>query len=90
MVFDLLAFVTGIIYGYINPGKEKKGELLKKGFKIGLGLGIFFAFLNLITGGFLKFGATLIGTIIGVIYLTLAFIVGTIIGDFFERKIKKD
>jgi Mg/Co/Ni transporter MgtE len=89
MVFDLLAFVAGIIYGYVNPGKEEKGKLLKKGLKIGVGVGIVFAVLNLFVGGFMSFGATLIGSIIGIGFLTLIFIAGTIIGDWLEHKIKK-
>lgn len=89
MAFDLIAFVVGIVYGYINPGKEAKGELLKKGLKIGVVVGIVFAVLNLFVGGFLRFGATLIGSVIGIAFLTLMFVVGTIIGDWLEEKIKK-
>lgn len=89
MVFDLLAFVGGIIYGYINPGKEEKGKLLKKGLRIGVGVGIVFAVINMFVGSPLGFGATIIGSIIWIGFLTLIFIVGTILGDWFEHKIKK-
>lgn len=89
MALDLLAFIAGIIYGYVNPGKEAKGKILKKGLKIGVLIGIVFAVLNLFVGGFMTFGATLIGSIIGIGFLTLMFVAGTIIGDWLEEKIKK-
>ena len=89
MALDLIAFIAGIVYGYINPGKEAKGKLLKKGLKIGVIIGIVFAVLNLFVGGFLTFGATLIGSIIGIGFLTILFIAGTIIGDWLEVRIKK-
>lgn len=88
MVFDVLAFVTGVVYGYVNPGKEKKGKLLRKGLRMGVGVGIVFGILNMFRGS-LGFGTTLIGSIIGIGFLTLMFILGTIIGDWFEHKIKK-
>ncbi len=89
MVFDLLAFVGGIIYGYINPGREEKGKLLRKGLRIGVGVGIVFAVLSLFVPGSMGFGATFIGSIVLIGFLTLVFIVGTIIGDWLEHKIKK-
>ncbi|MFH1774861.1 MAG: hypothetical protein ABH874_07890 [Methanobacteriota archaeon] len=89
MALDVLAFIAGIVYGYINPGKEAKGKLLKKGLKIGVVIGIVFAVLNLFVGGFLTFGTTLIGSIIAIGFLTLMFVAGTIIGDWLEVKIKK-
>ncbi len=89
MALDVLAFIAGIIYGYINPGKEAKGRLLRKGLKIGVLIGIVFAVLNLFMGGFLAFGATLIGSIIGIGILTFIFVAGTIAGDWLEEKIKK-
>jgi hypothetical protein len=89
MALDLLAFIAGIIYGYMNPGREAKGKLLKKGLKIGVLIGIFFAFLNLFIGGFIAFGATLVGIIVGIGFLTIIFIGGTIIGDWLEARLKK-
>jgi hypothetical protein len=31
MIFEILAFIIGLIYGYVKPGKEKRWELFKKG-----------------------------------------------------------
>lgn len=89
MVVDLLAFIAGVGYGYTNPGKEDRGNLLKKGLRIGVGVGIVFGVLNMFIGGVMSFGATLIGSILGIGFLTVMFIVGTMIGDWLEHKIKK-
>jgi hypothetical protein len=89
MVFDLLAFIAGSVYGYVNPGKEDKGNLLKKGLRIGVGVGVVFAVLNMFVGSPMGFGATIIGSVIWIGFLTLMFIVGTILGDWLEHKIKK-
>jgi Mg/Co/Ni transporter MgtE len=89
MTLDLLVFIAGVVYGYMSPGKEDKMKLLKKGLKIGVITGIVFGLLSLFMGGFLFFGATLIGFIIVIAIYTIIFIAGTIIGDFLESKIKK-
>ncbi|MBU2560606.1 hypothetical protein KKA03_06905 [archaeon] len=89
MVFDLLAFGAGAVYGYVNPGKEEKGKLLRKGLRTGVGVGIVFGILNMFLGGSMGFGTTLIGSIIGIGFLTLIFILGTLLGDWLEHKIKK-
>lgn len=89
MVLDLLAFIAGVAYGYLHPGKESKKEMIKKGFRIGLFVGIFFAIVNLFLGGLFAFGATLIGTVLMIVILTLIFVGGTIIGDWLEEKLKR-
>lgn len=89
MALDVLAFIAGMIYGYVNPGKESKGKMLRKGLRIGVLIGIVFAVLSMFIGGFLAFGATLLGTIIGIGFLTVIFVAGTIIGDWLEEKVKK-
>ena len=89
MVLDILAFAAGIVYGYMKPGKESRKHLLKKGLKIGAVVAAFFAILNLFIGGFFAFGATFIGTILGIAILTVIFVGGTIVGDWLEERIKK-
>jgi|Deesub1362B_J571_1020462.scaffolds.fasta_scaffold04338_5 Mg/Co/Ni transporter MgtE len=89
MTLDLLVFIAGVVYGYVSPGKEDKMKLLKKGLKIGVITGIVFGLLSFFMGGFLFFGATLIGFIIVIAIYTIIFIAGTIIGDFLETKLKK-
>lgn len=89
MVLDLLAFIAGIAYGYLNPGKESRKHMLKKGFKIGLIVGAFLGILNLFLGGILAFGATLIGTLMVIVIFTVIFVAGTIVGDWLEERFKK-
>jgi hypothetical protein len=36
MMFLILAFIAGLVYGYVKPGKEKRWELLKKGIVYGV------------------------------------------------------
>lgn len=88
-MFDLIAFIAGAVYGYVNPGKKKKIKLLKKGLRIGVVAGIVFAVINLFVHSQYSFAATLSGSIVWIGFLTLMFILGTILGDFLEHKIKK-
>jgi len=86
---DILAVIGGLVYGYVNPGKEKKGELLRKGARIGMGIGVVLSVLNLLLGGgILMATATVVGTLIAIVYLTVMFIGGAYIGDVLEVKFK--
>lgn len=88
--FDFVVLLIGLVYGYVNPGKEHKMKLLKKGLKIGLVLGIIISLLNFfIGGGILSAPITTIGTIIAIAYLTIFFIIGAWVGDILELKFKK-
>jgi len=31
MIFVILAFIIGLVYGYVKPGKEERWDLFKKG-----------------------------------------------------------
>lgn len=89
MLFEILAFIIGLIYGYVKPGKEKRWELFKKGIMYGVILGIIFGIIGLFVGGLFLFAVTAIGTLIEVIILVVIFIIGTFIGDLLEVAIKK-
>jgi hypothetical protein len=39
MLFGILAFIIGLVYGYAKPGKEERWELFKKGIIYGIILG---------------------------------------------------
>jgi hypothetical protein len=87
---DVLALIGGVVYGFVNPGKEHKTKLLKKGAMIGLGIGVVLSVLNLVLGGGLLVAtATVFGTIIAIVYLTIMFIVGAYAGDWLELRFKK-
>ena len=89
MLFEILAFIIGLIYGYVKPGKEKRWELFKKGIIYGIILGIIFGFIGLFIGGLIYSEATAIGMFITVLILVLIFILGTSIGDISKVAIKK-
>jgi predicted permease len=89
MIFEILAFIIGLIYGYVKPGKEKRWELFKKGILYGIILGIIFGFIGLFIGGVVYSAASAIGMFITVIILVVIFIIGTFIGDILEVAIKK-
>jgi cation transporter-like permease len=89
MLFEILAFIIGLIYGYVKPGKEKRWKLFKKGIMYGIILGIIFGFIGFFVGGLFLFAATAIGMFIEVVFLVIVFIIGTFIGDLLEVAIKK-
>jgi len=87
---DMLALVIGVVYGYVKPGKTEKMELLKKGAMYGAVLGVVLSVLNLLTSGrILAVPATILFSVIAIVYLTVFFVIGAWIGDFLEVKLKK-
>ncbi len=91
MMLWLLAFLLGVIYGFINPGKEDRWNIIKKSLAIGVVLGIL---LGLIVAvllppvGIIFAGFTVIGVILFVLYFTVLFVIGTIVGDILESLIR--
>ena len=82
MLFEILAFSIGLIYGYVKPGKKRR-------IIYGIILGIIFGFIGLFIGGLIYSEATAIGMFITVLILVLIFILGTSIGDISKVAIKK-
>lgn len=70
---------AGIIYGYVNPGKEDREGLMRMSIKHGLVLGI-------VLGAFSYVNSTEI--IFTVIMVSIVFVIGTFIGDIFEEQFK--
>jgi len=89
MIFEILAFVIGVVYGYVKLGKEKRWELFKKGIVYGIILGIIFGLIGFFFGGLFLFAVSAIGIFIEVIFLVIIFIIGTFIGDILEVALKK-
>ena len=73
----------------MNPGKEERWDLLKKGIVYGIIIGIIFVVIAFFAGGLLFFAAGAIGMFIEVVFLVVIFIVGTFVGDVLEDAIKK-
>jgi hypothetical protein len=90
VVFEILSFILGIIYGYTGPSKENLGMLLRNGLLIGIGLGIIFVVVGLLVSpGLLVLGAWTVSAamiFLEVVILTVLFIIGTWIGDWFEGR----
>ena len=90
---DLLIIVIGAIYGYSRPGKEDRMNIIKKGLRYGVILGLVFALIGLVSGGVgvaLVMGtAGTIGFVIMALIISIEFVIGTLIGDFLEEKLKK-
>jgi hypothetical protein len=90
VVFEILTFILGIIYGYAGPGKEDLGSLLRNGLLIGIALGILFVIVGLLVSpGLLVLGAWTVSAamiFLEVVILTVLFIIGAWIGDWFEGR----
>jgi hypothetical protein len=91
VLFEILIIVIGILYGYLNPGKEDRMALFKKGLLIGVILALVLVGLGGLLGrGFLLLLGGVVGIVvfIEVLILTVLFILGTFIGDWLEEKSK--
>ncbi len=91
MYLEIFAFLIGLVYAFVRPGKEDRSRLLRNGVIIGVILALILVGLGVLTGG----AVLLIGTVVGIyllieiVILTILFIVGTYIGDWLELKGKK-
>ncbi|VVB50785.1 Uncharacterised protein [uncultured archaeon] len=86
-LIETLTFVLGIIYGYVSPGRENRGALLRKGLIVGIVLAIILAGLGLFVGGTIM-ALSGMAVFIEVVILTVLFIIGTWIGDWLEGRSK--
>jgi hypothetical protein len=90
MVYGFLALVLGVLYGWLAPGRQDKGHILKMGLLIGLILAIVLALLGLGTGASpIGFGEGFLGAFLSVLIITLLFILGVWLGDAIEGMTKK-
>jgi hypothetical protein len=93
MLFEILNLILGIVFGFLHKGKEDYYGLLKNGVIAGLVLGIIFVLAAQylfpwsmsIDLGFL--GAA--GFFVGIFLFLIIFILGTFVGDWLERIIRK-
>ena len=93
MLFEILNLILGIAFGFFHRGKEDYYGLLKNGVIAGLILAIIFvlAVQYLVPGGLsIDFGFLgPAGFFIEIFLFLIVFIVGTFIGDWIERVIRK-
>jgi hypothetical protein len=85
---EIIVFGIGVVYGFLNPGKENRLGILKKalmiGIAIGLLLGLIAAFFVPIVG-ILIVGIGALSFAFIALYFTLFFVIGTFVGDALER-----
>src|SRR5687767_14635413 len=87
MVWGLLTFVIGLLYGWLSPGRENKMRLLRNGVIFGLLLAIVLGLIGFFTGYSplgVGSGRDMLSLFVSVVILTLLFVLGAWIGDLIE------
>lgn len=83
-MWGLIAFLFGLLYGWISPGRQNKSRLLWNGLWIGLLIAVVLLVIGFATGEpALGFGGG-VAMFVSVVILTLLFILGAWIGDLIE------
>lgn len=81
--WGLLAFLIGIAYGWLSPGKEDKSALFKRGLLWGVGIALLLAILGFAFGmnplGLA--GNGFVSNIIAVLVIAVVFVIGVWLGD---------
>lgn len=89
-MWGLLALLVGILYGWLKPGVQDKSQLLVRGLVFALILGVVLALFGYaIDSNPIYFGSGFVGLVLGVVIITLLFILGVWLGDLIEGKPKK-
>ena len=84
-MWGLLALVIGVLYGWLKPGHQDKSQLLVRGLVIGLVVGLVLALLGFAIGSNPVYvGSGVLGIILGVIIISLLFVLGVWLGDLIE------
>ena len=86
-MWGLLALVIGILYGWLQPGRQDKSRLMVHGLIIGLIVGLVLALLGASIGSNpVYFGSGFLAVVLGVVVVTLLFVLGVWLGDLIEGK----
>jgi VIT1/CCC1 family predicted Fe2+/Mn2+ transporter len=86
-MWGLLAFVIGILYGWLKPGHQDKSQLMVRGLVIGLVVGLVLALLGVAVGSNpVYFGSGILGVVLGIVIIALLFVLGVWLGDLIEGK----
>ena len=85
VMWGLLIFLVGLLYGWMSPGRQDKGRLLWNGFLIGIVVALVLALLGAALGAApLPLGAGILGIVLSVLILTVVFVAGAWLGDLLE------
>jgi cytochrome c biogenesis protein CcdA len=93
MWFELLALIIGVTFGYIRRGKEDQVVLIKQGLVIGVIIGFILGILSIFTPSGMSIRAEIegaVGITVRAIILALIFVIGVMIGDYFEMLKKNE
>jgi len=86
-IFELVALVGGVAYGYFKKGREDKGRLFRKGLMWGV---ILAAVLALVAAfgeiGLAAAGQGFILLALEALILVALFVLGVLIGDWLEHR----
>lgn len=86
-MWGLLAFVIGLLYGWLKPGRQDKSQLMVRGLVIGLVVGLVLALLGVAVGSNpVYFGSGFLAIVLGIVIITLLFVLGVWLGDLIEGK----
>ena len=86
-MWGLVAFVIGLLYGWVKPGHQDKSQLLVRGLVIGLVVGLVLALFGVAVGSNpVYFGSGFLAIVLGVVVITLLFVLGVWLGDLIEGK----
>lgn len=86
MVWGFIAFVVGVLYGWLSPGREAKAGLFLSGLFWGLIIALILTLIGLWAGASpLGFGpGGFAGFFLGLVIILLIFVLGVWIGDLIE------
>lgn len=84
-MWGLLTFVIGLLYGWLSPGRQNKGQMFKTGLLIGIVLALVLGLIGYVANSNpVGFGTGMLGIFLSVLILTLVFVLGVWIGDLIE------
>jgi len=89
-MWGVLALLIGFLYGWLKPGHQDKSQILVRGLIFGLIVGLVLAVLGYaIHSNPVYVGSGILGIVLGVVIITLLFVVGVWVGDLVEGRPKR-
>lgn len=92
MAWGLIALAVGVLYGWLTPGQQDKGRILKTGLVWGLIFGLILAVLGFAVGSnpiLLGSGSGIVGFVVALIVIVVLFVIGVWVGDLLEGRPKR-
>lgn len=89
MAWGIIALAVGFLYGWLTPGHQDKGGILKTGIIWGLIFGAILALLGFAIGSnpiLLGSGGGILGFIVALVVIVVLFVIGVWVGDLLEGR----